>query len=301
MQKEGIGFLVIPYPKSLIERMKLFRMLKQFDVTFLQKKLLTPLESFLLKRASRRLVFDFDDAIMYKHDVHGGDLSPTRFKRFKTIVRLSDLVISGNKVLEAHARPWNSKVVVIPTGVPVDVPLKKYETSPRVVRIGWIGGTINLSYLTYVMPVLQRLWRRHPFELVIVSGREIKSDEVPVRFIPWRYRWQYHVLSKIDIGIMPLPKSPHAEGKCGYKALQYMTVAVPPVCSKVGAIGDIVRDGQDGLLVEGPEGFFEALSALITDRELRKRLGQSSRERVLESFSLEKVAKQLAAHLRGLL
>lgn len=76
---------------------------------------------------------------------------------------------------------------------------------------------------------------------------------------------QYQVLSQLDTGLIPFSRSPFAEGKCGYKASQYMAVGVPPVCSRVGAIEEIVRNGKDGILVEDLEDFAETLYRLWSD------------------------------------
>lgn len=293
--------IVLSYPEGLLSRLKLFKMIPQFDVVFLQKKLITPAEAFLIRARAKRFVFDFDDAIMYRHDVKGGDLSHTRFFRFKTIVRLADLVVAGNKVLEGYAKPFNKNVVVIPTGVPSKVPVKRSQKASKMIRIGWIGGNINLYYLSQLAQPLKDLAKKYPYELVIISGKSIELDGIKISLIPWKYRWQYHVLSQLDIGIMPLLHTKYAEGKCGYKALQYMTVGVPPVCSRVGAIDDIIVDGQHGLLVDELPKFSDALSLLIEDPKTRRYLGENARNRVLEEFTLEKVAARLRLALEALL
>ena len=59
--------------------------------------------------------------------------------------------------------------------------------------------------------------------------------------------------------------------------LEAMAAELPVVASNVGGLGELVVDGETGLLVPpgDPEALAEALGRLIEDRELRRRLGAS--------------------------
>ena len=93
---------------------------------------------------------------------------------------------------------------------------------------------------------------------------------------------------------MPLPLNRHSEGKCGYKALQYMAAAVPPVVSDVGVNSDIVVHGKEGFVAKTDEEFYEALRRLIEDRSLRREMGTRARQKAESLYSIEVVGKQLA-------
>ena len=298
LPKEGIEFKVKTYPKSLIRRLQLLQSAKYFDIVYLQKKMPSPFDAILLRKVANRLVFDFDDAIMYKHDIYGGHMSRTRHYKFRNIVKKADLVVAGNMVLAKYALEHNKNVVVIPTGVPVNVPLRNHDERKEGVKIGWIGGNINLIYLKMLAPILQKLAEHVPFKLVVISGIKPEMPGIDMEFIPWSLQGQYVNLSQLDIGIMPLPKTAHAEGKCGYKALQYMTVGIPPVCSKVGDVEKIIEHKKEGILVESLEGFLDSLLTLIRNPSLRKELGQRARQKVIGHYSLEVIAKRLIRSLK---
>lgn len=298
LSRERLDFEVVAYPKSFLKKLQLLRSVKYFDIVYLQKKLLSPPEAAILRKLAKKLIFDFDDAIMYKHDVQGGHLSRTRYFKFRSVVRKADLIIAGNRILAKYAMKHNKNVVVIPTGVPTDVPVHDYNGQKRDVRIGWIGGNVSLFYLEMLTPILNKLSEYVPFKLVVISGAKPKMPEIEMEFIPWSLQNQYEKLSQLDIGIMSLPKTPYAEGKCGYKALQYMAVGIPSVCSKVGDIAEIIEHGKEGMLVEDPGDFLDSLLILIQNPSLRKELGQKGRQKVIEHYSLEVIAKYLVRSLK---
>ena len=94
-------------------------------------------------------------------------------------------------------------------------------------------------------------------------------------------------LSEIDIGIMPLPDEDWARGKCGLKALQYMALEIPTVCSPVGVNTEIIEDGVNGFLAKNEKEWIEKLSLLIENQELRGKTGCAGRKTVEERYSVK--------------
>ena len=72
--------------------------------------------------------------------------------------------------------------------------------------------------------------------------------------------------------------------------MEAMASALPVVSTDVGGVGEMVRDGETGLLVSqnDPNATAEALSRLLTNRELAQSLGRKGRERARELFSIQK-------------
>lgn len=69
----------------------------------------------------------------------------------------------------------------------------------------------------------------------------------------------------------------------GLVAVEALACGVPVVASRVGALGEIVLDGDCGLLVEpgDVQGLTQALDRLISDPGLRRRLGRRGKEHAL--------------------
>jgi glycosyltransferase involved in cell wall biosynthesis len=83
--------------------------------------------------------------------------------------------------------------------------------------------------------------------------------------------------------------------------LEAMAAGLPLVATPVGAIPDVVREGDEALLVPArdPDALAAALQRLVSDAALRRAMGARARERAL-SFSRERVLEQLAGIWREL-
>ena len=91
---------------------------------------------------------------------------------------------------------------------------------------------------------------------------------------------------RLDIGIMPLPDDQWSKGKCGFKALQYMALGIPAVASRVGVNKKIIDNGQNGFLCSTDEEWLAALTLLIEDQALRKKMGALGRKKVIDNYSV---------------
>jgi glycosyltransferase involved in cell wall biosynthesis len=90
-----------------------------------------------------------------------------------------------------------------------------------------------------------------------------------------------------------------AEGVPGV-LMEAMSMEIPCVSTWITGVPELIRNGIDGLLVapSDDEAFAAAVAQLAADRDLRLRIGQAARARILDRFLLEKNAAQLAGILR---
>jgi colanic acid/amylovoran biosynthesis glycosyltransferase len=70
--------------------------------------------------------------------------------------------------------------------------------------------------------------------------------------------------------------------------MEAMAMEIPCVTSMITGIPELIRHGEDGLLVMPSDvtGLASAMQSLIASPELRRRLGRSGRERVRECYNL---------------
>jgi glycosyltransferase involved in cell wall biosynthesis len=84
-----------------------------------------------------------------------------------------------------------------------------------------------------------------------------------------------------------------------HAAVEALALGVPVVATAVGGVPEVVRDGENGLLVPAGDvdGFAEALRRVAGDRELRDRLAAAARPSVAE-LSAERVYGRIEEILR---
>ena len=92
---------------------------------------------------------------------------------------------------------------------------------------------------------------------------------------------------------MPLPDDNWSKGKCGLKALQYMALGIPTICSPVGVNSTIIKDGENGFLAGSKTEWIEKIKLLIHSPELRQKFGRAGRETVEREYSRKVIAPRV--------
>ncbi|RLB07549.1 MAG: hypothetical protein DRG50_02475 [Deltaproteobacteria bacterium] len=295
LEKRGVQTHVSTYPKGIVEYGRLLKRVKDHNVIFLQRKRFNPPFLQLLRCRARGIVYDFDDAVMYRNSTAPSPYSRTRQRRFARIARASDHVIAGNNFLRDQAARFTDRVTVIPT--PIDRKrycLKDYNEKKERVTIGWIGDHGSIHYLAEMRPIFEELGQRYRnLELKIICDTFFDCDHISVVKKLWNQEDEVDDLRSLDIGVMPLRNDPWSWGKCGLKILQYYGVGVPVVCTPVGVNRDVVQDGVNGFWAMTHEEWIEKISLLIEDPLLRREMGTRGRELVQRSFSVQACAPKL--------
>ena len=290
---------------AYVRRLRALLTRRDFDVVWVQYELFPYLPGFverLVSRTGKRFIVDYDDAIFHMYDANprpavrrvlGSKLAP--------LLRSADAVICGNTYIEAYARTFCDRTVVIPTVVDIDIfrPANQARSSGPLV-VGWIGSPSTWAHVEPLLPRLLPLLERQGATMRVVGAGPRARGLPSVDSVEWTEASEVGSLQAMDIGIMPVADDPWSRGKCGYKLVQYMACGLPVVASPVGVNREIVIEGENGFLAHSPEEWEKALVELLGDAGLRDRMGVNGRRRAVERYSLQSQQARLLEVFRSL-
>ena len=191
-------------------------------------------------------------------------------------------------MLDEYARRYNQNTTNISSTINTDtyIPTNRYNNSNQLV-IGWSGSHSTSQYLYLLESVLQNISISRSVKILVIGDASFNIDGVELEAISWSENTEVDDLTRIDIGLYPLPDEPWVYGKSGLKALQYMALGIPTVASAVGMNYKVIEDGVSGFLVKNDQEWITTITQLIDDPALRARVGEASRLRVLNTYSVK--------------
>ena len=305
LEKQGISVSTELFvaDKDTLGFIKLYlKLKKQTDVLLIQKKIhFSWWQRKLLRNISDRILFDYDDSVMFVELTQGKTLNGKNLQAFTQTMKICDVAIACSEFLISYAKACNVESHTLPT--PIDQAFYdgsatdfKASTEDSRVRIGWVGSRGNLKEVTWISEELQALAKQRDFELVIICDETIEIPGVNIQFAAWSLEDEYRHIAGTDIGIMPLRSNDlRRKGKCAYKAIQFMYEGKPVVASAVGFNNEVIQHGENGLLVEDKSQFVDALKQLIDDSEMRKKLGNNAKQHSNNVIDTENYSRQLAS------
>ena len=259
------------------------------DLLFNQKCLVRQGMARRLVAASRRIVFDFDDAIYTRPGKPFSRLTQYRVnQRLHLWLRNATLVTPANAYLESFAKRYSANVKVVPMALDLEDWRPIHRQSSEVVTIGWAGAPVNIHLLERLEPVLAKVLSRFPqARLAVFSGQRPRLS-IPFSYQPFEPGSESAFTASLDIGLLPLINEEFSRGKSPIKSLQYLACGVPVVGNVFGATAEILRP-ENSLDVSDGEGWLVALERLITSSELRNSLGMAGRSFVEQKHNVRKI------------
>lgn len=275
---------------------------QNFDVIWVQKELLPNLPAWfekLLLRQQIPYVLDYDDATFLNY-TQGSPLKRALLsQKIAKLMRGATLVICGNAYLGNYAKQAGAKwVQYLPSVVDATHYPQQAEFKNEIFTIGWVGTPTTAKYVVGIQPVLAEFCGKYPVKIVMVGASQVALGDLPVEFIAWSEATEAQIISTFDVGIMPLADTDWEHGKCGYKLLQYMACGVPTIASNIGINRTIIEHEATGFLVNTSTDWLDALTTLHTDAELRTKMGQAGRTKLMDKFELQVTAPRLLSLLQ---
>lgn len=280
--------------------------LYKYDVVFVHREA-SPLgfpifEWIICKIWRKRMIFDFDDAIWLPNTTkQNAWIAWLKFHtKTRLICRWAWKVSAGNPYLCQYALAVNPNVVLNPTTIDTQDmhnQLRNHDNATEKLVIGWTGTHSTLKYLEEIIPILQKLEQKYAFEFLVIADKAPEFALNSLHFVAWNKETEIADLLKMHIGVMPLVADKWAEGKCGFKALQYMALGIPALVSPVGVNTQIVDNELNGYVCASPTDWENALIMLLENPSLRAKMGQEARKKIENVYSV----KANTANFLGLL
>lgn len=280
------------------------------DVILVQREAMIfgpPWWEWIASRVLKRpMVLDLDDAtyLSYASPTYGALGTILKWPgKTDRLIQWASLVTCGNTQLAEYVSHKGARAEILRTVVDTNIfcPVPAGTHKPPLV-LGWIGTHSTFPFLEKVLPVLQSLVKEHSFRLKIVgAGTDVSVEGLDIESLSWSLEREVQDFQSIDIGLYPIDASVYsgwAQGKSGFKAVQYLAVGVPYVATPIGGSLEIGEEGETHFFASTDDEWYRALKVLITDEERRREMGRRGREYALQHYTLEAHAEILANALK---
>lgn len=265
---------------------------RKFDFVFIFREA-SPLgppvfEWIITKLLRKKIIYDFDDAIFLPFKSESNSITNLfKFTRkVNSICKWSYKISCGNAYLANYAESYNSSVYILPTVVDTELTHNRLKVHEGIAtNVGWTGSHSTNFLIKLVVPAIKNLQKKYNLNFIVISSLRPEFAGINSSFIKWNKESEIEDLFKIDIGIMPLTDDNWTRGKCGFKAIQYLSLGIPAVVSPVGVNSEIIKPDITGYLANNILEWEQYLEQLIQDPELRNRIGENGRIHVEGNYS----------------
>jgi len=291
--------------RALLRRLGMIPRAYRYNLVVIEYELLPYFPALferLLGWMGCRYIVDYDDALFHQYDQHHNPLLRKLLgKKIATVMRLAETVVVGNSYLADYAGQAGSKrVEIIPTVIDLDrYPVAAEANIDDIYTIGWIGSPTSAKYLQAIAPALAEVCRNNSACVRLIGSGPVDLPGVDVELLPWSEEKEVELMRTFDVGIMPLPDEPWAQGKCGFKLIQYMAAGIPVVATPVGVNAEIVEQSVNGFHATDHLSWMHALNALRDDHEHRLCMGRSGREKIESHYCLQVTESRLVSLLKN--
>ncbi len=291
---------------TIYRRVKRILEKEQFDILHLHEPMTPALPLVVLhhlESSPRSIVVGTFHA--YRTNNIGYEYGKPVFKRF--IEKLDGRIAVSKATYDYISRYFPGEYRIIPNGVDVerfggDVrPVERFcDGRPNILFVGRLEKRKGFKYL---LRAFSRIKEAIPEARLLVVGAYDEMDKLP--FLLYIHR---HHLEDVEfIGYVPEEELPRYYHTCdvfcapsigfesfGIVLLEAMAAGKPIVASDIAGYRTVLRDGEEGFLVEpkDEEALATAILHLLRDPSLRQKMGQRGKAKA-SAYSWERVAQQV--------
>lgn len=273
----------------------------------------------------KKVIIDVDDNFLDIDPTHPlyDTFKPTKKNRAftSTVLSFADVITCSTEPLKQriaeHLKKVHGiekKVVVIPNMNDLRdwnfTPVKKDKDK---IVIGYTGSNSHYKDLEMVFPAIAKIMDKYKNVHFEIMGSLTEDDAIKLfaqfsedaknrcDLLPptWTFADYPKTIAeqKWDIGICPLIDSAFTRSKSHIKFLEYSSYKIPVVASMVypyyvPSFGrDVITHEETGLLCK-PSEWFDALERLVTDKNLREKLGSNAHAYIKANWQYDELFSQ---------
>lgn len=254
---------------------------------------------------------------------HGGDLFALRSPPMRSLKRLIMRQSTQVSVMSAAMRDEAvalgippEKIDIIPMGVDMQQRFTPDSTLPRrLSEILFVGRLVEKKGVEWLLRALPNVFARFPEARLTIAGNGPLEPILKFRASQLGIAHKVDFLGTVAQAELPelyrratLFVAPFLVAESGDQEgfplapLEAIGCGCPIVCGQVAAFGDVIRDGQEALLV--PSGNESALASaiarMLSDPELRGRLAANAHRRCHQAFDWTSVSRRYESLLARL-
>jgi glycosyltransferase involved in cell wall biosynthesis len=214
-------------------------------------------------------------------------------------------VTCENSYTAEHIRQYNPRVELVPDSPQLeafDRRRGRVQRDNQRILLGWIGGKDSADALYVIYEPLERLFAEFPQVHLRILGAA--RDYLP-RFENVRYslieRYDQETMIRealgMHIGLYPQFHVQESLHRGTLKAKIYMSAGAATICQRWGENCRLIRDGENGLLADSPEQWYQQMRRLVENTAERERIGAAGLETIRAEFDMEACYQRLTAAL----
>lgn len=247
------------------------------------------------RRAGVKVIVQVDDDSSCIPTTNRWQISPEQLRLHDRAIAEADGLIVTTPRLQKVYSPMARRTWLIRNYLPARLSGPLYQWSGRLpvaIRVGWAGTTeCHLHDLQWLAGVADQMLYGATFShvgdppdrTVTPAHRALgitgETELFPLELDETHF---YKLMSRADVGIVPLEPGLFNTAKSWLKGLEYMTLGIPVVATKVAEYESLITHGVDGFLASTPAKFADYVQQLVWDPVLRQRMAVAAKVRASE-------------------
>jgi len=252
--------------------------------------------SKLCLKANKFLVYVLDDDLLNAPDYLSSSSyynRPDIKENMKTIMNNCSLFLTSSFVmLDKYGKQFKYAYQIHEPSL--NVVDKKKDN--KKIKIGFAGSIDRAQDINIILKdSLEYIINKYDVDIEFMGAKPDIVEEYDLTYIPYKDSYEEYTKTiqerNWDIGLAPMPESEFHRCKYFNKYVEYASFGIAGIYSNVEPYTFGIKDRYNGLLVDNDaKSWKEAISALIEEKELRKKISENCLKEAKSTYSLETLA-----------